>query len=164
MFSRWRWATSSPFLVYNKLFDAKKLRDKELTFKKKNHSKTEIIWIKMRLFRFFFSFSFFVNHLFCSSSNSSSSSWLMTSEASHWNSCSSVISEYRLSHSSILVISPKSSLFNSKYCFLESSWCFESLWIGSRSACLCHSKLGDVHLTQRRTEIDRAGNEKWGVK
>lgn len=58
-----------------------------------------------------------VKHLFCSSSTSSSSSWLMASEASLWTSCSSVISESRLSHSSILVVSSSSSLCSPQCCF-----------------------------------------------
>lgn len=55
-----------------------------------------------------------VNHLFCSSSNSSSSSWLTASEASDWNSCSSDISGSKLSHSSISSISTSSSLCSSQ--------------------------------------------------
>lgn len=104
-----------------------------------------------------------VGHLFCSSSNSSSSSWLIVSVDPCWNPCSSVISESRLSHSSILT-SCRTLLCLWSALFLLSPWCFLPPISQSCSARLCHSKLRAIHLTQRGTEIDLSGERTEGCR
>lgn len=92
-----------------------------------------------------------VKHLFCNSStsSSSSSSWLMTSEASHWNSVNSVLSESKRSHSSIIPWE-FSGGFSFRVFLFSASLEFRSFDLFR----LCHSKWGGAHLTQLGTEID----------
>lgn len=107
-----------------------------------------------------------VKHLFCSSSTSSSSSWLTVSEDACWNPCSAVISESRLSHSSIPT-SCHTALpfaFDQRYFFCPLDVLCPWFRRVALPVCVCHSKLRAIYLTQRGTEIEFSGERTEGCR